>query len=184
MCPPLSLGTRARPQHLCHQSQKQQPLSHLAYLPPHTAEAETKSLCKDRGPGESQDACGPQDLQKRQFLQLTAGIKAVVASYSFSLEADENMSSSGGGKQKEIGSQQGRAWQALRSVLGAYAVYATRTILCPSPQQIFYAALGPCSGDLRNPGSRALRGWQHPQLESEGLALRIVMKKTRPQLWV
>lgn len=100
---------------MCHptvpgyQSQKQQHLSHLTHLSPHTAEAETKSLCKDRGPGESQDTCGPQDFQKRQFLRLTAGLKAVVASYSFPLEADENISSSGGGKQKEMGSQQGHA---------------------------------------------------------------------------
>lgn len=62
-------------------------------------------------------------------------MKTVVPSYSFSLEADENMSSSGGGKQKEMGSQQGRAWQTLRSErVGAYAVYAMGTILGPSPQ--------------------------------------------------
>lgn len=73
----LSL-VRARSPHLCHQSQKQRPLSHL---PPYSAEVGTKSLCKDRGP------CSPSAWRVIGYLRTTRLSEKAI---SAALSRDEN----------------------------------------------------------------------------------------------
>lgn len=133
-----------------------------------TAEAHTKSLCKDRGrcpaqqPGEPQDTRGPQDFHKRQFLQLPAGRKAMVFSYSFPLELDEKREPVRWRRAERDGlTAGGRAWRHTLEYIRSQCRPCHRGSSSPCPhQEIAHAALS--SDDLRNPGSSTRRGGQMP----------------------
>lgn len=93
----------------------------------------------------------------------------MVFSFSFALELDENMSLSSGRKQGVVmgemgfpprGGTAGVIPDSLSAVLTVHVVYTTEDHPLPSPREDLPCRLSSCLNDLRNPGSRTLRGEQ------------------------